>query len=400
MSKKPIIALVAHDVGGIGGMESHLEETINRLKREAEVVVVAASMKLKDPSGVRFIRIPVMNRPAPLKILLFSILATLRILFLKRDLLHTTGAIVFNRAEISTVHFCHAGYMKETNDTRWKHNQSRLLALNSKLASKLSLWMEKVIYHPKRTKKLVAVSKRVQSELLEAFPYTSEEIAVIPNGVNVEAFYPYEPLRKSALRKELGLPEKERLLLFMGGDWAIKGLGLVLKAFEQIAPEYPDTRLLVVGKGSPKQYEDMVSPLYRERIMYTGRQPNPQDWFGISDIFVFPSSYETFSLVVHEAAAAGLAIIATSVGGVEDLIEHRVSGLIVGRDEDEIASALRETLSGDCGLRYGEQARLRVQGLTWDHTHLLFIQLYESFLHGQFRLPLGSRGFEVERVHS
>jgi glycosyltransferase involved in cell wall biosynthesis len=400
MSKKPTIAVVAHDVGGIGGMESHLEETITRLKQEAEVIVVAASMKLKDPTGVRWIRIPVMDRPASLKIFLFSILATLRILFLKRDLLHTTGAIVFNRAEISTVHFCHAGYMKETNDTRWKHNSSWLLAINSKLASKLSLWMEKVIYHPRRTKKLVAVSKRVQEELLEAFPYTTEGVTVIPNGVNVESFQPYEPLRISSLRKELGLPEKDRLLLFMGGDWAIKGLGFVLKAFEEIAPDYPDTRLLVVGKGNPKQYEDWVPLPYRERVVYTGRQPNPQDWFGISDIFVFPSSYETFSLVVHEAAAAGLAIITTNVGGVEDLIEHRVNGWIVERDENEIASALREALSGEEGKRYGEQARLRVQGLTWDHTYLLFVRLYDSFLQGQFGQLAGSRGLEVDRVHS
>ncbi|WP_284641743.1 glycosyltransferase family 4 protein [Paenibacillus silviterrae] len=402
MTYRPTIVIAAHDVGGRGGMELHLEEMITRLKREAQVIVVAASMQLKDSEGVRFIRIPVMDRPAPLKIALFSILASLRLLFLKRDLLHTTGAIVFNKADVSTVHFCHAGFLKETGDTRSKENGSFLRRLNSSLASKLSLWMEKRIYRPDRTRKLVAVSGRVRSELLADFPYEAGDIEVIPNGVSMDIFHPYEPTEKRDARLRLGLPEQGRLLLFMGGDWPRKGLDLVLKAFTEVADAYPTTRLLIVGKGEKAPYEELIEARHKELVVFAGKQPHPQDWFGVCDVFAFPTSYETFSLVVHEAAAAGLTIVTTRVGGVEDLIEHKVNGMLVNRDAASVRAALLEVLAeAEAGeLPYGREARRKVECLTWDNTYRRMLGLYSGLLQIPLQEATGSRGLEIEHTRS
>lgn len=395
------IVIAAHDVGGQGGMELHLEEMITRLKRRARVIVVAHTMKLRDPEGVRFIRVPAIARPVPLKILLFAVTASIRLLFLKRDMLHTTGAILFNRADYSTVHFCHDGYLKATGDTRSNRNHSLLHRLNSALASRIALTMERMIYRPSRTKKLIAVSSRVKDELLAAYPYSPDQVHVVPNGVDVRNFVPLSPERKLELRERYSLPLRERILLFMGGDWSRKGLDLAIDAFNAIAGDYPEAHLLVVGAGDEQLYREYVALSYRHRIRFAGKQSNPQDWLGLADILLAPSSYETFSLVVHEAAAAGLAILATRVGGVEEFIEHEVNGYYVERNADSIAMRLRSLLTDDENARLcGQNARSKVEDLTWDHAFRKMAEIYRLAGDNRMARYSGSGSKEFERYPS
>ncbi|MCZ8516500.1 glycosyltransferase family 4 protein [Paenibacillus filicis] len=363
-------------------MEIHLNEMIMRLKEDYNVTVVASSLNVTNPEGIKFIKIPVIKRPVPLRLILFSIFASLRLLFVKRDILHTTGAIVFNRADFSTVHYCHHGYLK-AGGTRADSGVSRFRKWNSDIASFIARTMERIVYHPNRTAKLLAVSNRVREEILADFPYAPEQVGYLPNGVDIDKFTVYESEAKKVLRQQYGVPEDGDILLFMGGDWPRKGLNLVIEAFNKVADQFPELYLLVVGKGEREPYYKMVQPEHQDRVRFTGKQSEPQLWFGMSDIFVFPSSYETFSLVVHEAAAAGMVIISTKVGGVEDLITHHVNGFILERNSDEIASALREILSAPERYRlYGERARARVKQLTWENMHRILIGHYDEHHNG------------------
>ncbi|WP_158630095.1 glycosyltransferase family 4 protein [Cohnella sp. AR92] len=380
MKRRQTIVLVANDVGGKGGMESHLEEVITRLKRDYNVVVVATTMNLRDPEGVRFVRVPVISRPVPIMLILFAIVASFRLLFIKRDLLHTTGAIVFNRADFSTVHFCIAGYRQALGGREATQGRPWPYRLNQKLTTGIALAMEKLIYRPSRTKRLIAVSNRVKSEIISFFPYDSSMVEVIPNGVDVQTFRPYDELRKRETRMRLGLPEKALLLLFMGGDWQRKGLDYVIAAFNQVAEQFPTLELLIVGSGDSESNRKQVAAAYRHRVRFVGKQLNPEEWLGSSDLFICPTLYETFSLAVHEAAAAGLTIMATMVGGVEDLIDHKVDGYFIERDADQIADSLRELLLLEGRSELGIKAHNKVQALTWDHTYRLFSELYDREL--------------------
>jgi glycosyltransferase involved in cell wall biosynthesis len=379
MSKKPIIVIVAHDVGGQGGMESHLEEVIKRLKIDFSVIIVACTLKLKDNSGVQFIRIPSISRPVPIKILLFAIMATFRIMFIKRDVLHTTGAIVFNRADVSTIHFCMDGYRKATGKSSSNDNRSLLQRLNTNLAEHIALIMERLIYKPFRTKKLVTVSNRVKEEILASFPYSASEVQVIPNGVDIHKFLPYSREYKESVRRKLGLPDQGRYLLFMGGDWHRKGLDFVIKAFDKIAVDFPDAYLLVVGKGDVGHYSNQLSSEIRNRVYFTGKQSNPHEWFGVSDMFIFPTSYEAYSLAILEAAASGLTILSTKVSGVEDFIEHSVDGFFIERNVTSIENTLRELLTHFGSMNeFGMKARTKATNMTWDHTYQKFLKIYKQ----------------------
>jgi glycosyltransferase involved in cell wall biosynthesis len=380
MMKRRTIVIVAHDVGPNSGMGNHLKEMITRLKSEMNVILVAASMNLTDRErqGIRFIRIPVIERPIPLKMLMFALIASFRLLFIKRDILHTTGAIVWNRADISTVHFCHAGYRKQTNHSRVRNNPTFAKKLNSWLAGCIASIMERLVYKPTRTKMLVAVSNRVRREILEHFPYDEANVRVVPNGVDLLKFQPVSLNEKAAVRRELQLDEEGRILLFMGGDWPLKGLTYVIEAFNKVASLHPDLRLVVVGRGSVPHYLEQVDEKFRHRVLFAGIQKNPEKWFAASDLFVFPSDYETFSLVVHEAAAAGLVVLASQVGGVEDLIEDGKNGIFVERDAHDIAIKLDKVLMDWQKKRsLGDRARDSMQNLTWDEAYMKMRRLYE-----------------------
>lgn len=380
MKQRRTIVIVAHDIGPNGGMEKHLTEMITRLQSDMDVIVVACSVRLPEEhaKGIRIVRIPVIRRPVPLKMLMFAIFASIRLLFIKRDILHTTGAIVWNRAEVSTVHFCHAGFMKQTNNSRVKNSPTLSRKLNNWLAVNIARWMEKLVFKPNRTKMLIPLSNRMKRECLEHFPYDETNVRVIPNGVNLQKFRPYSESEKAAVRRELNLSESARILLFMGGDWPRKGLDDVIAAFHKVASKHPDLHLVIVGRGSIAQYSAQVEEKFKQRVLFAGLQEQPEKWFGASDLFVFPTDYETFPLVGLEAAAAGLVIFSTRVGGMEDLLEDGVNGVFIERDAHDIAIKLDKALSNWQSYRIlGARARESVQYLTWDETYKKMLRVYD-----------------------
>lgn len=377
MKDRPTIAIVAHDVGGQGGMERHLEELITRLRNDLDIIVVACTMNMADTGGVRFVRIPSVSRPASLKMVFFALLASIRLLVLKYDILHTTGAIVFNHADFSTVHFCHAGYVNATDGIRVRKASSLFRKLNSHVATTISIWMEKTIYNPRRTSQLIAVSKRVKNELISHFPYKETEVIVIPNGVHMEKFGTYSIEQKRHSRMAYKLSQSGTYLLFVGGDWERKGLHLVIAVFNLLAHDYPNLFLLIVGKGDARAYGKMVDASLSSRVYFVGMQDHPEQWMGMSDILIFPSSYETFSLVVHEAAASELVIFSTAVGGVEDFIEDSVNGFFIRPQVEDISTRLRPVIDDLSSYRIiGQRARKTVQQLTWENSYERFKDLY------------------------
>ncbi|MFB5189220.1 glycosyltransferase family 4 protein [Alicyclobacillus fastidiosus] len=374
------IVLIANDVGGIGGMEKHLTELITRAKNDFSITVMASSMKLPEADGVRFIRIPTLRKPFPVMIVLFSVFASIRLLFLKQNLIHTTGAIVFNRVDVSTIHFCHRGYLLSGVQDR-DVSKSLFHRINSAISMKMKLWLENHCYRPVRTRRLVAVSNRIKQELTTAYSRPESTVAVITNGVDITKFRPAGPRERRNLRDIHGLPEDGTILLFMGGDWGRKGLQFALQAFEEVAKLYPDVYMVVVGSGNADAFLHLISDEVRHRVIFAGRQANPENWYQMSDVFLFPSSYEACSLAVLEAAASGLAMVLTNVGGANDVVEDGVSGYLVRQDVAQIVSRLDTLLRSPAHMTQMRTAvRERVERMTWDVMYDRFRTLYEEIL--------------------
>jgi len=133
------------------------------------------------------------------------------------------------------------------------------------------------------------------------------------------------------VREELGLDSDHVLIGTACRLVAKKGLEDFLDAISKVQSIRPNTRFIIWGDGPLRgKIEWQAKKLAIDKSVFLlGYQPNVSDFFSDLDIFVLPSLYETFSLVVLEAMRVGLPIISTSVGGIPELIKDGVSGVLV-----------------------------------------------------------------------
>ena len=213
------------------------------LERGYSVTVIARRCELPADPRLRFIRVRGPRRPFSLAYPAFFMIGSLAVSRWRNGLLHTTGAVVVNRADVSTVHFCHYGFQAAGGSERMSRSGFSY-RINAAVAAWMSRVAERLCYRPTRTHHLVAVSAGVKRELEGFFPVTDGGVSVIPNGVDAGAFAP-DPQSRAETRTRLGLTDVDLVALFVGGDWERKGLRF---AIEGVAGA-EGWHLIVVGQG-------------------------------------------------------------------------------------------------------------------------------------------------------
>ncbi|MEJ7784157.1 MAG: glycosyltransferase family 4 protein [Solirubrobacteraceae bacterium] len=371
----PSVTVAAHDVGTPGGMERALFELCTGLlERGHRVTVIARRCELPAHPSLRWIRVRVPRRPFSLAYPAFFVVGSLAVRRHRDGLLHTMGAVVGNRADLSTVQFCHHGY-RAASGTPQTSRPSHLHRMNAAASAWMSRVAERFCFRPGRTRRLVTVSSGVAQELERFFPRRHDEVVVIPNGVDRAQFTPDAQARTMA-RNRLGLAPDVLVALFVGGDWDRKGLRF---AIEGVAGA-DAWHLLVVGRGDEPRHRALAGRCGAgDRVHFVGGTPEPARYYASADAFVLPSAYEAFPLVGLEAAAAGLPLIAAHVSGAEELIEEERNGWLVERDATAITERLR-TLGADPALRtaMGRAARHSSARYTWDRIVGAYAELYET----------------------
>jgi sugar transferase (PEP-CTERM/EpsH1 system associated) len=189
-------------------------------------------------------------------------------------------------------------------------------------------------------------------------------ISVIYNGVDTQQFYP-SPEARTLLRKRFGLPENRFIVGTVGRMVPIKDHPTLLRAMEILVQHGVNAHALLVGSGPELEGNKSIvtaSPNLAGRVTFTGSSEEVPDLLRTIDAFALPSISEGMSNTLLEAMATGLPVIATSVGGNIEVVEHERSGwLIDTRDAEALASHLA-TLASTETLRaqYGAAARKRV----------------------------------------
>jgi glycosyltransferase involved in cell wall biosynthesis len=365
--------MVAHDVGGTGGMENHLTQIIEGLiGRGLTVIVVSRSLRLDPRPGLLWHRVRGPTRPFMIAYPWFFLAGSWVAARRSRGLIHTTGAVVVNRADASTIHLCHRGFEAAT-PLRRTSRAGVLYRLNAAAAATLSRVGESFSYRPARTRRLVAVSRGVADELRRFYPSMSERVDVIPNGVDRDRFRP-DPMARTEVRKELGLGPDDLLLVFVGSEWSGKGLAHAVDALG----DAPGWHLAILGRGDTERYASRAAAAgAADRVHFVGRRRDPERYYAAADAFTLPSEYEAFPLVALEALSAGLPILASRVNGVTDILEDGVNGWFVHANGADIASRLRE-LADDDGLRerMGEESRRISKQFEWQSAVEAHLKLY------------------------
>jgi UDP-glucose:(heptosyl)LPS alpha-1,3-glucosyltransferase len=114
------------------------------------------------------------------------------------------------------------------------------------------------------------------------------------------------------------------------------------------------------------------------RLRFFGPRVDVERFYQASDVFVFPTQYETFSLVAYEAAATGLPVVATRVSGIEDLVVDGRTGFVVRRDTEDIAAALLQLVQAQVRSRIGAEARSRATEYTWQRSVASVLSAYRA----------------------
>jgi len=367
------VTIVAHDIGPVGGMERQLSALIRGLlERGWEVTTIARRCELPPHPLLRRIRVVGPRRPFVLAYPWFFALGSIAVSRHRRGLLHTTGAIVLNHADVSTVHYCHHA-ARTRGDARRAGSRSLLKRVNATVAVWMKLLGETLVYDARRTRFIVCSSAGVADELRATLAVGLDRLAVIPNGVDTAAFEPDAALRASA-RRRFGIGERDFVALFLASDWERKGLRFAIEGVAMV----PECRLLVVGRGDTARYRALAEGAgAADRVLFVGTTKELASCYSAADAFVLPTEYDSAPLALYEAAASGLPLVVTRMNGAEGVVEDGVSGWFVERDAHDIAARL-ETVQGNpvLGRELGGAARCAAARYTWESIVDQYCDLY------------------------
>jgi len=199
----------------------------------------------------------------------------------------------------------------------------------------------------KRADYIITVGNDIQDSLLKILG-DKVTIKTVYNGVDYLRYSNPEKLDSLRFRQSLNVDDDARVIAMVGRLEKQKGHACLIDAAALLKGKYPDVVFLLVGDGELR--DQLVEQAQRRKIIdnivFLGNCDDVPAILGASDLFVLPSIYEGIPLVVLEAMAAGLPVIATDIAGTRELIESGVDGVLVATEDSEaIAHAIDDVLS-------------------------------------------------------
>jgi len=237
----------------------------------------------------------------------------------------------------------------------------------------------------------IAVSEPAMEYVSKYFP---GDYTIIPNGVDSKHFSPDVPPIEEFSDGKLNI-------LFVGRLEKRKGLDYLLEAYKQIKPEFPNSRLIVVGPGKRlgKKYERRVM---RDRLKdvvvigYAAYRDLPR-YYQTADIVCCPATgRESFGIVLLEAMAVGKPVVASNIQGYNSVVTHDAEGLLVPpKNAEKLAQALTSLMTdGALRQQMGNEGRLKAVQYDWENVAQRVMNYYLSVLNG----PQREEGFQETKA--
>lgn len=202
----------------------------------------------------------------------------------------------------------------------------------------------------KRVQKIITVSHANEKLMQKLYPELKNYTTTVLNGVDSTWFESQllnfsESAMNEFREEEFEADEKTKVILTVAELHERKGLEYLIKAMPAILEKIPNTKLIIVGEGPQRQ--DIEKLIEKEglakNIKLLGYRKSIPKIMASANLFVLPSVKEAFGLVILEAMAAWLPVLATKVGGIPEIIEDGVNGfLIEPKDSDALAKKILE----------------------------------------------------------
>jgi glycosyltransferase involved in cell wall biosynthesis len=228
--------------------------------------------------------------------------------------------------------------------------------------TKLFILLERFL--AKNCDALITISKTLKKQLVEKGIAPAEKIEVIELGLELEEFLAVRG-RSHTLRRELGLGDETPLVGIIGRLVPVKDHRTFLSAAALVAETISDARFAIIGDGGMlHSLQDQVQKSgLNERVYFTGWKSSLADVYADLDLVVISSRNEGTPVSLIEGAASCKPLVATSVGGIPDMITDGWDGILVPpADSSALAQAILRVLGNpDLSRQMGSRARERVR---------------------------------------
>jgi phosphatidyl-myo-inositol alpha-mannosyltransferase len=219
----------------------------------------------------------------------------------------------------------------------------------------------------------LAVSEAARSFVQDRF---GGEVRIVPNGVDFAMFRDARPARE--------LPGGRRVV-WVGRLDRQKGFPTVVDAFSLVAPETEDLHLVVVGDGRDRHAVERLASDLRRRVHMAGPVEHarlPSYLAGADAFITTPTGQESFGLVLVEAMAAGVPVVATDIPGYREILRDENEGFLVPPGDAEAAAKALRRILDDPALadRLVAAGRARAEGYSWDVLGARLEDVYEEVL--------------------
>lgn len=361
---KTSVGLVVHDYDPNFGQGRYCVELVRRLHSEIRFTIFANTFNAPEQPGETRVRIPALRYNALTTVYSFIPASQRAVNRTPVDLVHAQGLTCW-RSDIITGHICNAAREKRMN-TRW---------IKPRLFMRLVIPFERRFYRQPGTRRLIAISRTLEREARQFYGWR-KPVNVIYHGTDCSQFHPAEfPEERESLRVRFGIPGPTWTWLFVGE--ATKGLRQCI----QQLPRFPEARLLVITRSRLDDYRALAQSLgVTGQVVFHGFEKNPELAFRAADVFLYPSDYDPFGMVVTEAMASGIPVLVGKDMGASELIDHEVNGMLFDPHRaDEITACLRLLRnSPQMGESIGRLGRATLRHLGWDACAAATLKVYRE----------------------
>jgi len=245
-----------------------------------------------------------------------------------------------------------------------------------------------------RSDMIVAATPAEENQLTSLYQAEPEKICIVPPGVDTSHFY---PIPADEAKEVIGIPVKDRMLLFVGRIEPLKGVDTLIRAIAHMrslgvlgrCPHY----LAVIGGEPAVSPENMDEEMKRlqelcktlgigELVVFLGKRDQNllPYYYSAAEVVIMPSHYESFGMVALEAMACGTPVVASQVGGLAYLIQDQVTGMLIPDGNPEVLGETLTKLIRDSELRsqLGRQANLHAQEYSWEIIARKIKKLYDE----------------------